>query len=300
MPAPSRLRLSTFPLLYLIVIACSGALLAYPIFILVEGQYSFSRIINRCGLVLLVLGIYPMMKWQSLSRFDIGYLQEKRFYTSAFITSFGVGIVILGILVASLLALNIREPKQDELEILGILAKSAGTGLIVALLEETLFRGLLFTTIRKYATPLLAIIISALYYAALHFLHSKIKLPIESVHWYSGFPIVLDGFQQIISPNRFDSLLALFTVGVLLAMVRHYFKKGLIYCIGLHASWVFILKTTKYATDLDKINPFSGLVGDYDGIIGYLAALWLSLLIVGFYYWANKKSPGFLFSTHPN
>jgi len=240
-----------------------------------------------------------MMKWQDLTRFDIGYLQEKRFYTFAFLVSFGVGAVILGILVASLLALQIRVPKQDELEILAILAKSAITGLIVALLEETLFRGLLFTTIRKYATPLLAIIISALYYAALHFLHSKIKLPVESVHWYSGFPIVLDGFTQIISPNRFDSLLALFTVGVLLAMVRHYFQKGLIYCIGLHASWVFVLKATKSATDIDESNPFSGLVGNYDGIIGYLAAVWLSMLIVGFYYWANKKTPGFLFSTHP-
>jgi hypothetical protein len=70
--------------------------------------------------------------------------------------------------------------------------------------------------------------------------------------------------------------------GLLLALVRE--RAGHIgWCIGLHAGWVLVIQASRRLTDVNDDSPLSFLVGDYDGIIGWLAALWIGLLMA--LYW---------------
>jgi hypothetical protein len=54
---------------------------------------------------------------------------------------------------------------------------------------------------------------------------------------------------------------------------------GLGYCYGLHAGWVFVIKTAKALTMAVPDSPRAFLVGDYDRFVGYLSAAWTFVLI---------------------
>src|SRR5439155_10029252 len=88
---------------------------------------------------------------------------------------------------------------------------AAITAVIVAVLEEVLFRGALFGALRKVMAWVPALILSSMIYAIAHFMESaKMNGP---VFWYSGLellPRMLRGFlnwQEII-PGFFNLTLA--------------------------------------------------------------------------------------------
>jgi hypothetical protein len=73
---------------------------------------------------------------------------------------------------------------------------------------------------------------------------------------------------------------ALFLVGILLATVRE--RSGHIgWCVGLHAGSIFTIQVTRHLTDARPSSPHAWLVGDYDGILGWLASAWIGLLVLG-------------------
>ncbi|MET0984329.1 MAG: CPBP family intramembrane glutamate endopeptidase, partial [Steroidobacteraceae bacterium] len=77
-----------------------------------------------------------------------------------------------------------------------------------------------------------------------------------------------------------DSLLALFAVGVLLALIRQ--RTGAIAAgIGLHASWVMLIAVTRGSSTDNQANPQDWLTGSYDGVIGWGALLWTALILGG-------------------
>lgn len=269
------------PLGYLLIAAAISALLAYPIHLFSEGGMPFRTLVTKGALLVLVLSIIPMMRRLNFQAKDLGFAPLQRFLHQIPV-GLACGFAILGVLIALLMALGIRvlDPKiaLTVPNVSAIFLKALLTGFVVALIEETLFRGLLLSSLLKYMSPVYATFLSAFYYAGLHFLHSEITLPPEQIRWHSGFSIVLDAFRQGLDGQNLDSFLALFFVGVFLACVRLTWKTSLGYCIGLHASWVFLIKITKALTNIDPGAQGAFLVGDYDGIIGYLAAGWLLTL----------------------
>jgi len=86
-----------------------------------------------------------------------------------------------------------------------------------------------------------------------------------------------------------DSFLALFALGILLALVR--LRTGAIAaCIGLHAAGVctiFILRDTTSINGAAKLAP---LVGAYDGVIGWAAFVWIAAIVVAFALHQNQLS----------
>jgi hypothetical protein len=107
------------------------------------------------------------------------------------------------------------------------------------------------------------------------------------LNFSSGFEVVINAFSGL-ALIQIDDFLALLSVGILLALVRLK-TNGLLYCIGLHASWVFLLKTTKQLTDSNPHSDWSFLTGGYDGIIGLLSFAWLSLLSIAYVIYINNK-----------
>jgi hypothetical protein len=93
--------------------------------------------------------------------------------------------------------------------------------------------------------------------------------------------MVLEVFTDSADWRNLDSFVALILVGVFLGMVRE--RTGHIgWCIGLHAGWVFVIQVARYLTDGNDASPYAFLTGDYDGVIGWLAAGWLATLSAGY------------------
>ena len=116
-----------------------------------------------------------------------------------------------------------------------------GAAVVVAVMEEILFRGGMFGGLRKFFYWPLALFVSSMIYALVHFLQRADFT--GAVNWHSGLvllPRMLGGFADFhaLVPDFFNLTLA----GVLLGLA--YQRTGNLYfSIGLHAGWVFWLKT---------------------------------------------------------
>jgi membrane protease YdiL (CAAX protease family) len=275
------------PFLYLLGCATLAAALAYPLFLATGGNSisGLRTLVSRGGQVFLVLGLYPLWRWLAPppGSFGIGPGFRRQLAVG-----FGLGVLILGFHLLLLLALDLRALRPDwgadAGRLAGILGKALLTGLAVALLEETIFRGALFGLVRVRAGALAAVLISAFYYAGLHFLGSRWEGDLAAVGPETGFRIALDAFANLghMDPGSF---LGLFLAGALLGVVRARIPQGLGYCYGLHAGWVAVIKTAKPLTVTLADSPHSFLVGQYDHFVGYLSAAWIGLLIAAGLAW---------------
>jgi membrane protease YdiL (CAAX protease family) len=112
---------------------------------------------------------------------------------------------------------------------------------VVAVLEEILFRGAVFGALRKVFHWAFALVLSSMIYAIVHFMEPA-KL-IGTVTWLSGLellPRMLGGFTNLHA--IFPGFLNLTFAGILLGWA--YQRTGdLYFSIGLHAGWIFWLKS---------------------------------------------------------
>lgn len=278
-----------FFLFYFLAAAFIAAFIAYPLFELAESDvYQFERWVTRSALLLLVLSIFPTLKFFNLSLKSIGHNQTLKSFGRKFVSSFLVGLCILAVVIGTILLLDIRHFDSNESITGKLLLSSFFAGLLVALIEETLFRGLFFSLSKTWHGVLTAVIVSSFFYSLLHFIKPIEHIDKNALNWLSGTQVILNAFSAVALMNITD-FLALFAVGVLLALVR-YRTNSLAFCIGLHASWVFLIKVTKDITNANASSDWSFLVGQYDGIVGLLCFVWLALVIGAYVLFISKST----------
>ncbi len=209
---------------------------------------------------------------------EMGFSLQLARFSRQLLAGFLIGLVILGIAIITLMYLKVRTVVPAVINLPGKLSHellaSLRTGLIVGFLEESLFRGLLFGALLKYGSTASALMITGIFYASLHFIHGRHLATSTQLDWTSGVSMVPDALIELFNTTHFDSFLALFFVSIFLSCVRLHNPIGLGYCIGLHASWVFLLRLTKSFTEPTPSEDWGFLVGTYDGIIGYLTGTW--------------------------
>jgi len=152
------------------------------------------------------------------------------------------------------------------------------TGLAVAIVEETFFRGLMYRAVDRESGFVTATWCTAVVYAAIHFF-SPARIPADAVALGSGLRLLGGALEHFSNPLPvFDSFVTLVLVGLLLALVRR--RTGAIAVgLGLHMGWVFVIKATIKLTRVNEDAPASFLVGGYDGYTGWLVAGWAAALI---------------------
>lgn len=282
-----------FPLMLLLAFSAVACVLAYGIYLAVDGQWKFDKIISRSTLVFLLLSIYPLMRWLGLDKSDIGYARPALFLKQL-LQGLGLGLLtLLPVLLALwLLGVNAVDPYRDWG--LANTVKALGLSLLFALLisltEEPLFRGVLLTGLAQKTGRYAAMLASAVYYASLHFLRGKGDFSPDTVQWYSGFPLIGKAFGNLFDIKVLSAWLALFVVGLFLAMLRTRIPQGLGLCIGCHAGWVWQIKMTKAIFDPDMNSPYAYLVSSYDGVIGPLVSTWMLLALAA--WWAYGRLAG--------
>jgi len=279
----SLLGLTAAPAAYLVVCAFASALLSYPLHFVLPRALDYQTLVFKCAEFMMMLSLFPLGRRLGLGKADIGVALPRREFFRLLARGFALGALMLAIHVLVVLLLHARELDHDKLQLaraVSLSLKGVLIGLAVASIEEPVFRGFLLGSLLRKTGRVNAVLISAAYFASLHFLNTDLRPEYDEVRWDTGFVLVLDAFRNLAAPHL-DSFLALLAAGAFLACVRLlYPATGLAWCIGLHAGWVFVIKATKPMTQFNFYSPTYYLVSLFDGTIGYLSAGWTTVLIV--------------------
>lgn len=188
------------------------------------------------------------------------------------------GLALMTLAVVPLFLLGVREwssrAPDQALAWLALALKGLGSGVAVALIEETFFRGAMQGALQRLGARGLALLGVPVVYAAVHFLGRATSVPYEQVTATSGFVALQGFFAGFAEPLRIvDAFVALYLVGLLLALVRE--RTGsLAACIGLHAGFVAVIAVFRKVSQPVVGSEWSFLVGPFDGLLGpWIAAL---------------------------
>jgi uncharacterized protein len=260
--------------------------LTYPAWQVLHPAFGFPfhRVADRLGMITLLVGFLLVARHLRLAdRVSLGYgLPARKFLREAGI-AFGIGVLLMGLIIAIMLALHLRVLRPGVMLNWATFGKLAARGLlsgiVVALIEETFLRGAMWTGIARESGAVTATVLTALVYALTHFV-STYHVPPDQIGWHSGIDMLAGSFGAFAHPlNVADAYICLFAVGVVLATVR--MRTGNIAAsLGLHAGWVWVITFVRATSSADLSNPLHGVLSQFDGVVGWLVCAWT--VLVGF------------------
>jgi membrane protease YdiL (CAAX protease family) len=248
----------------------------YPVFQKL-ADHPFHFYVNRSLLLLALVGLVPLLRSLGVSvGRDVGLVKPAG-QGRNLCCGFAVGFASLAGIAVVVLMAGAREVNSD-ISADGFFERVSGTAItaaVVALIEEVLFRGAIFGALRKTVRWPVAMVISSAIYALVHFF-SRPPSP-SQIHFTSGLavlPTMLGGFVDVekVIPGFFNLTLA----GALLAMAYQH-TGNLYFSIGLHAGWIFWLKSYGFLTR-EAANASAWFWGTNRLIDGWLALIDLALV----------------------
>lgn len=243
------------------------------------AEQQFRRYLTRSFMVIAVAGMWPFLRSLGIRSWADAGLGSIPGQKERVLRGFGVGLASMALIVVVALAVGARQMTQGLTA--GLLAKhvlNAGLAAVfVPVIEELFFRGALMGALRKQYDWRIALVISSFVYSLLHFYNNATFS--EEVTWSSGLallPRMMRGFgdAHILVPGFFT----LFLVGLLLGIA---FQRtgNLYFSIGLHAGWIFWLKSYEFLT-VDVTGANAWFWGTRKLIDGWLAFIVLALLFI--------------------
>jgi membrane protease YdiL (CAAX protease family) len=276
--------------IYIVVVFVGGALLAPWLYSLAQAfahafpkiaAAPFNRFVDRSLLILALAGLWPLLRALGVTSWRDAGLVRPHGQWKKLLGGLLVGFLSLAIVAGTAMVCGNRVFNRAATahEVVSAIFSAIGTAAVVAVMEEILFRGGLFGGLRKFFYWPLALISSSLIYALVHFLQrAEIS---GAINWSSGLillPRMMAGFAdfQALVPGFFNLTL----VGALLALA--YQRTGNLYfSIGLHAGWIFWLKTYGTFTTAPPSAP-TWFWGTGKMIDGWLALIVLAAVLVLF------------------
>lgn len=263
----------------------AGLLLVYP-----EMPWPFSRVFNRVAMlatlimVLLLRRHFDLLGVKALLRQTAGALPA---VAGGLLLAFVVSALTLPFIVGTgELIWRHRTGAELGSKLLAILP----AGLLIGVIEEIFFRGLVFERMKVRSGLWRAIVFSSLVYAVVHFI-----TPVKSFPWTGwspgyGFEYLAVVFERMLDPSLLPPILGLFLVGVGLCCILH--RTGSLYlCIGLHAGWVAAVKLTAYVTAVAPGYEFPVSTGQRYFLVGQPVG-WLSVIAVAvLVLWVGRRRP---------
>jgi membrane protease YdiL (CAAX protease family) len=253
-----------------------------------SALYRFAMLVALLGMPFF-LRLLSLNNWQAA-----GFTLSRRDAWPVLGKGLLIGIVIMVALTTTQTLLDIRHfaPSPDKwgaTYFARVVVSGLISGLAVGLIEETFFRGLMHTGMRRRLSFWPTAIVTALLYAALHFMKPE-PLGSASFNSTTALESVATGLGRVgdFAPIA-DSFVTLVMVGLFLSMVRE--RSGnVIWAIAIHAGWVMIIKLTKYLTDTSYVGGQASFwVGEYDHITGWMATLWLGVIAAAYWIYSKPK-----------
>jgi uncharacterized protein len=267
-----------------------GAAIAYPAYELTStfANWAFHRVASRIAMLVLIAELVWLCRHLNLNKkSDFGFGLPRRRFLVQSLQWGAIGMATAGVGAAFLLVTHLRVGDSafvpSAASFAHIFLVAIASGVSVALLEETVFRGIMHTAIERESGPWTAALLTAPLFAVLHFF-AKVRIPAEDIGWASGFDLLARSFAPLGHPALvFDSFLSWLLVGLILSLTRA-LTGNIAVAIGLHAGWVVVLRMLQQAST-SGASPYSSWVGSFDGLLGYWmlpwglslgAALWLT------------------------
>ena len=282
------------------------AAFAWPLYEALTPTFDvkFHRVANRLGMLVLLVSFVLVARRLALAdRGSLGFgLPRHQFFREAALglligvaTMLPVAFIMLG------LDLRVLRDGFDPANVpwLSLAAGGLATGITVGLIEETFFRGAMHTGIARESRARVAILLTAMLYASVHFV-GRYRIPVDELGPDSGLRHVLGTLADFATPlDIADAWLALFAVGVLLGMVRT-LTGNVAACIGLHAGWVWVISFLRETSRPDETNPLRFLLSQFDGVVGWLVLAWT--LVIGAVLWRfySRRKPHDTLSPPPH
>lgn len=203
----------------------------------------FHRFVNRSMLVLALSGLWPLSRAMGFRKAaDLGLNDPAKNFSRVTI-GFAFGFLSLAVAAGMLMVMGKYQfnPGGTPADLLRHILNATLSAIVVAFTEELLFRGVLFGGLRKAISWRLTLIVVSAIYALVHFFAKAGSPP--TITWLSGFKTLgwmFRGFlnfdvMKLACPN-------LFIAGLILGVA--YQRTGTLYfSIGLHAGWVFWIKS---------------------------------------------------------
>lgn len=283
-------------ILYLGIVLAGGAGGSYPVYYLLTQVFAvtdlaFGELVEDMLKGAAIIALWPLMAGLGLgSRADWGYAVSRRQFCRELVFGLALGVGSLLLVALLLVALDVRTfalPAQSPLrDLLAELLGVFGSALLLAVIEETWFRGGLYGATARVSSGVRAVWITALLFATVHFIKVDLHVPAQDLGWESGYVAVSDAFRQFDDAFSIDAFLALVAAGGLLGLLRLR-TNSIASCVGVHAGWIIVIKVLQKWGDQNLNSAWSFLAGDYDGVIGYLAFAWFSMLCL-VYLWAGR------------
>ncbi len=249
------------------------------------AESPFHRYVNRCLLVLALAGMWPLMRVLGAASWrEIGWTarggQGRRLGQG-----FAVGFVSLAAVAGLATLAGARDLRQD-LEAGRLVSKLLSAALsagVVALLEETFFRGVVMGGLRRAWSAWGALVLSSLVYALVHFFERPPQP--KTVEWHTGLLVLAQmcrGFGDL--KALMPGFLTLALAGAILGLA---FQRtgSLFFSAGLHAGWIFWLKL---AGALTVVPPQANL---WFWGSGKLIDGWLAMLVMATVLLSLLRSP---------
>jgi uncharacterized protein len=228
--------------LYAVAVVVLGALFAPWLFWAVRpvATYPFHRIFDRSVMIVGFVGLWPLLSALGFrSASDLGYVRSHVWWRHA-LAGLALGVGSLALVTVVLFAGGSRSLQLDKSpwEMANAALHFLVTGIVVALIEETFFRGVLQGAWQRAINPALAVVCASVVYSAAHFLKPAGNIPADRVAWDSGFRwLSWIASQSFRGGDVLVPFVTLFLVGCVLGLA--YVKTGALYLpIGLHAGWV--------------------------------------------------------------
>jgi membrane protease YdiL (CAAX protease family) len=263
--------------------------------------FQLHRIFNR----LTMIGVLAATAWLVVrnglaSREILGFGLPAREFARQALTGLAAGLALMLLVLVPLLVVHVRVWNHQLLDnfpdLMARVGKALMTGCAVALVEETFFRGAAQGSMTRAGSIRTAIFLVPLVYAALHFFGEAVRIPYEAVTPGSGFTVLAGFFRKFAYPTQIaDAYVALYFLGVLLALVRYY-TGSIAGCIGLHAGIVFVDMVARKITLLGPDSPWMFAVGSFDYVLGTWSAIVAALSC---WIWWSIASTGKALSTAP-
>ena len=200
------------------------------------AKFEFETFFHRALLIAALALLWPLLQTIRVRKMsDLG-LQSNSEWPRDFLAGFVISATPLLCCAGVLMLFHVFSLRITLTWILA--AKVIAAAISVPLIEELLFRGLIFGILLRSGRVLISILFTSALYSIVHFLKAPVRTS-TVVTWTSGFNSIAHAFSQFADPVLvLAGFSTLFLIGWILADARLQ-TNSLWLPIGLHGGWIF-------------------------------------------------------------
>jgi membrane protease YdiL (CAAX protease family) len=258
-----------------------------------ENTYNFGRAVRRMMMIVLVVVFVSQTRRLGLPGIIRTGFRPARSAPGLLLQGVLLGVVSLTIYVIAQWLTGVREVRINPegggpLVVIAKLFKYVFSSSATALFEEILFRGILLGVLLRRWRAGPAVIGSSVVYSLLHFFKSGFDVVADgSFQPWIGLRLVGRFLEPLVTGELWSNvpqIVGLFLAGVVLCVAV--MRTGNLYAaMGIHAGWIFVLKTSKLmlAREVTHLRWLFGPGGSAGGVLSWVMLLGLWAAIVALY-----------------